>query len=160
MLAARCSELRNRDTRPPKPDTTPRRFFLARIEGRGLDTNIEPSGHKEPSRGDWGRLRPVQMQDALRQAQGGSAADTLVKSYDISPAQARMVVRAVGPAFAWALETASLNRGGLADLVEAVGQIDKLKFGSNLFHDDAARASAGPIRRSRMRSPCARAASS
>ena len=80
----------------------------------------------------------MQMQDALRQAQGGSAADTLVKSYDISPAQARMVVRAVGPAFAWALETASLNRGGLADLVEAVGQIDKLKFGSNLFHDDAA----------------------
>jgi len=80
----------------------------------------------------------VQMQDALRQAQGGSAADTLVKSYDISPAQARSVVRAVGPAFAWALETASLNRGGLADLVEAVGQIDKVKFGSNLFHDDAA----------------------
>ena len=80
----------------------------------------------------------MQMQDALRQAQGGSAADTLVKSYDISPAQARSVVRAVGPAFAWALETASLNRGGLADLVEAVGQIDKVKFGSNLFHDDAA----------------------
>jgi len=82
----------------------------------------------------------VQMQDALRQAQGGSAADTLVKSYDISAAQARSVVRAVGPAFAWALETASLSRGGLADLVEAVGQIDTVKFGSNMFHDDAARA--------------------
>ena len=82
----------------------------------------------------------MQMQDALRQAQGGSAADTLVKSYDISPAQARSVVRAVGPAFAWALETASLSRGGLADLVEAVGQIDTVKFGSNMFHDDAARA--------------------
>jgi len=32
---------------PLKRGTTPRRFFLARIEGRGLDTpaDIEPSGH-------------------------------------------------------------------------------------------------------------------
>ncbi|MET0193499.1 MAG: DUF937 domain-containing protein, partial [Hyphomicrobiaceae bacterium] len=82
------------------------------------------------------------MQDALRQAQGRSAADTLVKSYDISLAQARAVVRAVAPAFAWGLETASLSRGGLADLVEAVGEVGKAKYqdSRNIFHDDAARA--------------------
>ena len=84
----------------------------------------------------------MQMQDALRQAQGGSAADTLVKSYDISPAQARAVVRAAAPAFAWGLETVSLNRGGLADLVEAVGRVDSAKYqaSGNIFHDEAARA--------------------
>jgi hypothetical protein len=84
----------------------------------------------------------VQMQDALRQAQGRSAADTLVKSYDISPAQAQAVVRAASPAFAWGLETMSLNRGGLADLVESIGQIDTARYrdNRNVFHDDAARA--------------------
>ena len=93
----------------------------------------------------------MQMQDALRQAQGRSAADTLVKSYDISPAQARAVVRAAAPAFAWGLETVSLSRGGLADLVEAVGQIDKARYqdSRNIFHDDAARAR----RRSHPRPP-------
>ena len=84
----------------------------------------------------------MQMQDALRQAQGRSAADTLVKSYDISLAQAQAVVRAAAPVFAWGLETVSLNRGGLAELVEAVGQIDKAKYqdSRNIFHDEAARA--------------------
>src|SRR5262245_61851003 len=82
------------------------------------------------------------MQDALRQAQGRSAADTLVKSYDITPEQARAVVGATGSAFAWGLETLSLNRSGLADLVEAVGRIDKAKYltQANVFHDDEARA--------------------
>jgi hypothetical protein len=87
------------------------------------------------------------MQDALRHAQGGSAADTLVKSYDISPAQARAVVRIAAPAFAWGLETVSLNRGGLADLVEAVGHIDKAEYldQANIFHDEDARAQGGRI---------------
>jgi Bacterial protein of unknown function (DUF937) len=84
----------------------------------------------------------VQMQDALRPAQAGSAAEMLAKSYDISPMQARAVVREVEPAFAWGLETCSLNRGGLADLVEAVGRADSARYvaNPNLFHDDAARA--------------------
>jgi hypothetical protein len=84
----------------------------------------------------------VQMQDALRQAQAGSAAEMLAKSYDISPMQARAVVREVGPALAWGLETCSLNRGGLADLVEAVGRADRARYvaSPNLFHDEAARA--------------------
>ena len=69
-----------------------------------------------------GDAASMQMGDALRQAQGGSVADALAKTYDISPAQARAVMRAVEPEFAWALETLSLNRAGLADLVELVGQ--------------------------------------
>jgi Bacterial protein of unknown function (DUF937) len=89
----------------------------------------------------------VLMQDALRHAQGGSAADTLVKSYDISPAQARAVVRTAAPAFAWGLETVSLNRGGLADLVEAVGRIDQAEYldQANIFHDEGARAQGGRV---------------
>ena len=82
----------------------------------------------------------MQMQDALRQAQGGPAADALMKSYDFSPAQARAVVAAFASAFAWRLETISLNRGGLADLVEAVGHVDKAHNAVNVFHDEAARA--------------------
>jgi hypothetical protein len=82
------------------------------------------------------------MQDALRQAQAGSAAEMLAKSYDISPEQARAVVREVASAFAWGLERCSLNRGGLADLVEAVGRVDRARYAANanLFHDEAARA--------------------
>ena len=90
----------------------------------------------------WGRLRPVQMQDALRQVQAGSAAQLLAEAYDISPVQAAAVMREAERAFAWGLETSSLNRGGLADLVEAIGRIDKGKYvvGGNLFRDEAARA--------------------
>jgi hypothetical protein len=84
----------------------------------------------------------MQMGDALRQAQGGSVVDALAKTYDISPAQARAVMRAVEPELAWALETLSLNRAGLADLVELVGHLDKAAYlgSSNLFQDEAARA--------------------
>jgi hypothetical protein len=83
----------------------------------------------------------VQMQDALRQAQAGSAAEMLAKSFDISPERARAVVREVEPTFAWGLERCSLNRGGLADLVEAVGRADRAGYvaSPNLFHDEAAR---------------------
>ena len=89
----------------------------------------------------------MQMGDALRQAQGepsagGSVADALAKTYAISPAQARAVMRAVETELTWALETLSLNRAGLADLVELLGQIDKAAYlgSGNLFEDEAARA--------------------
>jgi hypothetical protein len=84
----------------------------------------------------------VQMQDALRQAQAGSAAEMLAQSYDLSPVQARAVMREVEPAFAWGLEACSLNRGGLADLVEAVGRADSAGYvaSANLFQDESARA--------------------
>jgi hypothetical protein len=84
----------------------------------------------------------MQMHDALRRAQGASATDALVVSFDIAPAQAQAILRTVAPHFAWALETRSLSRGGLADLVEAVGRVDRAKYpaGANVFRDEAARA--------------------
>jgi len=95
----------------------------------------------------WGDGAAMQMGDALRQAQGGqvqggSVADALAKTYAISPAQARAVMRAVETELAWALETLSLNRAGLADLVELVGHIDKAAYlgNGNPFEDEAARA--------------------
>ena len=87
----------------------------------------------------------MQMQDALRQAggqvQGGPIADALAKTYDISPAQAQAVVRAVETELTWALETLSLNRAGLADIVELLGQLDKATYlgSGNPFEDAAAR---------------------
>jgi hypothetical protein len=93
-----------------------------------------------------GDAASMQMGDALRQAQGGqvqgeSVADALAKTYAISPVQARAVMRAVEPQLTWALETLSLNRAGLADLVELVGHLDKAAYpgSANLFQDEAAR---------------------
>jgi hypothetical protein len=89
-----------------------------------------------------GEAASMQMGDALRQAQGGSVADALAKTYAISPAQVQAVMRAVETELTWALETLSLNRAGLADLVELLGHIDKAAYlgSANLFEDEAARA--------------------
>ena len=83
----------------------------------------------------------MQMHDALRQVQGGTAVDALATSCNVSPEQARAVMRAVAPEFAWAIETHCLNRGGLADLVEAIGHIDKASYlaSGNFIDDEAAR---------------------
>jgi hypothetical protein len=82
------------------------------------------------------------MHDTRRHVQGGSAVDSLAASFNVSQAQAEAVMRAVAPELAWALETRSLCRGGLADLVEAVGRIDRAPYlnGSDVFLDVAARA--------------------
>jgi hypothetical protein len=111
--------------------------------------NVEAAAKSRQSLGRMGKgdAASMQMGDALRQAQGGqvpggAVADALAKTYAISPAQARAVIRAVETDLAWALETLSLNRAGLADLVELLGHIDKAAYlgNSNLFEDDAARA--------------------
>jgi Bacterial protein of unknown function (DUF937) len=110
---------------------------------------VEAAAKSRQSLGRMGKgdAASMQMGDALRQVQGGqvqgeSVADALAKTYAISPAQARAVMRAVETEFAWALETLSLNRAGLADLVELLGQLDKAAYlgNSNLFEDAAARA--------------------
>ena len=63
----------------------------------------------------------MQMQDTVRGVQGESIAGRLAAAFDITPAQAEAVMRAVMPELAWRLETNTLSRGGLADLVEALG---------------------------------------
>ncbi len=106
--------------------------------------NVEAAAKSRQSLGRMGKgdVASMQMQDALRQAQGGSIADALAKTYAVSPAQARAVTRAVETELTWALETLSLNRAGLADLVELLGHIDKAAYlgNSDLFEDEAARA--------------------
>src|SRR5262245_45756256 len=84
----------------------------------------------------------MQMQDALRQAPGGSVADALAKTYDIPPAQAQAVMRAVETALTWPIESSSLNRAGLAELIELLGHLDKATYlgSGNPFEDAAARA--------------------
>lgn len=83
----------------------------------------------------------MQMHDTLRPSHTGSAVDALASSFAITSAQAEAVMRAAAPEFAWALETQSLNRGGLADLVEALGRIDQAKYlgTGNVFQEEAAR---------------------
>jgi hypothetical protein len=63
----------------------------------------------------------MQMQDTLRSVQGETVAARLAAAFDITPAQAEAVMRTVMPEFAWRLETNTLSRGGLADLIDALG---------------------------------------
>jgi hypothetical protein len=77
----------------------------------------------------------MQMLDPGRAVQGGSAIDRLAACYSISPAQAEAVMRAVGPEFGWHLERNTLSRGGLADLIDALGHghhVDYLNGGTDL----------------------------
>src|SRR5262245_20209684 len=61
------------------------------------------------------------MHDALRQVRVGPQIDQLAAVLAIAPAEAGAVMRTVMPEFAWYLETMTLSRGGLADLVELLG---------------------------------------
>lgn len=60
--------------------------------------------------------------DVLRQAQGGQAFDNLARTFGITSEQAEAVVRAVVPKLSEGIERNTLSRGGLADLVAALGQ--------------------------------------
>jgi hypothetical protein len=63
----------------------------------------------------------MQLLDEVRRAQGGHAIENMARSFNISPAQAEAAIAAVLPEFSRAIERNTLNRGGLADLVEALG---------------------------------------
>ena len=83
----------------------------------------------------------MQMRDTLRQAQAGTLAQHLAAACPIAPAQAEALVHAAMAEFAWQVETAALSRGGLADLVEALGRVDGATYVGNgrLFLDEAPR---------------------
>lgn len=83
----------------------------------------------------------MQMHDTLRQAQGASVVDELAAAFQIAPARAEAVMRAVMPELAWSLRQNTLCRGGLADLVEALGSGHHVEYLSagNVFRDEAAR---------------------
>jgi hypothetical protein len=84
----------------------------------------------------------MQMRDALRQMQGGTAVDVLATAFGATAAQVEDVLRVVGPELAWAIDTRSLNRAGLADLVDAVGRAAraKLAVSADALQGEAARA--------------------
>lgn len=46
----------------------------------------------------------------------------LARAFNIKPQQAKAVINQVMPEFSWALEELSLSRGGLADLLDALGR--------------------------------------
>jgi hypothetical protein len=81
------------------------------------------------------------MHDTLRSAWGEGIAARLAAVFDITPAQAEAVMRAVLPELARRMETNMLSRGGLADLVDVLGSSDHAGYldRADLFRDEAAR---------------------
>ena len=61
------------------------------------------------------------MHDALGQVQAQSPIDRLAAAFAVAPAEAAAAMRVLMPEFAWHLQTMTLSRGGLADLVETLG---------------------------------------
>jgi len=83
----------------------------------------------------------MRTHDALAPLQAGALAEQLAAAWTMAPARAEGVLRACIPEFAWRVETAVLSRGGLADLVEALGSVDRAAYlkAGGLFGDEAAR---------------------
>ena len=63
----------------------------------------------------------MQAIDVIRQAQGGRAIDNLAAHFGIAPAQAEAAIAAVLPELSRHIERNTLSRGGLADIVAALG---------------------------------------
>lgn len=60
--------------------------------------------------------------DALRQSQDGNAIPNLARAFGISPAEADAVLQSVVPQLARRIERNTLSRGGIADVVGAMGR--------------------------------------
>ncbi len=65
--------------------------------------------------------------EVLTAGQGGQVVGNLAQSFGIDRKQAADVLTAVVPELAYNMERQSFNRGGLADLVSALGQADYSK---------------------------------
>lgn len=59
--------------------------------------------------------------DIIRQAQGGKAIANMALTFNLSPEQAEAAIKALVPELARGIERNTLSRGGVADLVEAMG---------------------------------------
>lgn len=81
------------------------------------------------------------MYDTLRYTDTQALADGLAAAFAIEHARAVAVLRAIAPEFAWYLQKNTLSRGGLADLVEALGSGHHAGYvsGGGVFTDAAAR---------------------
>lgn len=63
----------------------------------------------------------MDLVDIIRQAQGGNAIANLARAFNLEPKQAEAAVKALVPELARGIERNTLSRGGIADLVEAMG---------------------------------------
>lgn len=63
----------------------------------------------------------MKLYEIISGAQGGQAIDNLARAANVEPEQMDGVFRTVLPAFSNAIERNTLSRGGLADLVKALG---------------------------------------
>jgi hypothetical protein len=63
----------------------------------------------------------MQVIDALRAAQGGANFDNLARSFGITPHQVEVAIAALIPEVGGTLERNTLSRGGIADVVSALG---------------------------------------
>ena len=63
----------------------------------------------------------MQIYDVIADAQGGRAIPNLAQAFGIAPEQAEAAVRTILPELVHGLERNTLSRGGLADLVAALG---------------------------------------
>jgi hypothetical protein len=64
----------------------------------------------------------MQILDVIRGAQGGQLVEQLGRQYGLSPEQSNAVLENVIPQLSRGIERNTLSRGGLADLVKALGQ--------------------------------------
>lgn len=87
------------------------------------------------------------MHGTLRQAQAGSLIEDMAAAFAITPAQAGAMMRVVAPELTWHLQKNTLSRGGLADVVEALGSTrDETYFSAgDAFHSEAVRADGNAV---------------
>lgn len=85
----------------------------------------------------------MELYDLVQQAQGGNAIANMARAFNLSPEQAEAAVKAVLPELARGIERNTLSRGGVADLVEALGNGQRARtienpvmFGDQRVRDD------------------------
>ena len=69
----------------------------------------------------------MELFDIVRQAQGGNAIANMARAFNLTPAQADAAVRTLMPELACGIERNTLSRGGVADLVAALGDGRKIQ---------------------------------
>ncbi len=69
----------------------------------------------------------MELFDIVRRAQGGNAIANMARAFNLSPEQAEAAVKAVMPELARGIERNTLSRGGVADLVAALGDGPKIR---------------------------------
>ena len=63
----------------------------------------------------------MELIDIIRNAQGGQAIANLARNFNLTPEQAEAAIQSVLPELARGISRNTLSRGGVADLVEALG---------------------------------------